>query len=200
MVVPSAPTVRNLRLNAKAYLTFLQVLPDITAKSEASLADEKSVAVPESVEEIPFIPASQRQSASISTNHEVDGIVVVGQRQKKRKRTKTAATDESASSTKKAKSSEPSPEVEDNSQKDGESFDFASEPNFLDNVPVPANSAKSNKAKGKAKKGMVLCSSFGSNSRTYRLLVRAVEFGDFPAPPRAVSEVKSGNKSHTFRK
>ncbi|KAJ3823275.1 ribonuclease H-like domain-containing protein [Lentinula raphanica] len=60
------------------------------------------------------------------------------------------------------------------------SFDFASAPNILDTAPpteqtaVPRKKAKQTKARG-----------------TF--------YGDFPAPPKAYSEVKSGNKSHTFK-
>ncbi|KAJ3998803.1 ribonuclease H-like domain-containing protein [Lentinula boryana] len=60
------------------------------------------------------------------------------------------------------------------------SFDFASAPNILDAAPaaeqtaVPRKKAKQTKARG-------------------------AFYGDFPAPPKAYSEVKSGNKSHTFK-
>ncbi|KAJ3988399.1 ribonuclease H-like domain-containing protein [Lentinula detonsa] len=60
------------------------------------------------------------------------------------------------------------------------SFDFASAPNILDAAPAAEQTAVPRK-KAKQTKG------------------RGAFYGDFPAPPKAYSEVKSGNKSHTFK-
>ncbi|KAJ3862649.1 hypothetical protein EV359DRAFT_74071 [Lentinula novae-zelandiae] len=59
-------------------------------------------------------------------------------------------------------------------------FDFASAPNILDAAPSTEQSSIPRK-KVKQAKG------------------RSSLYGEFPAPPRAYSEVKSGNKSHTFK-
>ncbi|KAK0185739.1 ribonuclease H-like domain-containing protein [Armillaria mellea] len=130
--------------------------------------------------EIPFIPASQRQPREAIE----DTLVVVGQaRQKKRKRVALADIDdgtpgtEVTSLTKKSKSGEG-----ESADQDPEPFDFASVPNVLDQVPAIHEDNKV-KRKGKQKKG----------GGTYF-------YGDFPAPPKGHSEVKSGNQSHTFQK
>ncbi|KAK0437138.1 ribonuclease H-like domain-containing protein [Desarmillaria tabescens] len=130
--------------------------------------------------EIPFIPASQRQPREQIE----DTLVVVGQaRQKKRKRAAPADTDDGttgteATSSKKSKSGEGESAVQD-----PEPFDFSSVPNVLDQVPEIHGDNKVKK-KGKQKKA-------GGASYFY---------GDFPAPPKGHSEVKSGNQSHTFQK
>lgn len=129
--------------------------------------------------EIPFIPASQRQPREAIE----DTLVVVGQaRQKKRKRVAPADIDNGTpgtevTSSKKSKSGEG-----ESADRDPEPFDFASVPNVLDQVPA-IHGDNNVKRKGKQKKG----------GGTYF-------YGDFPAPPKGHSEVKSGNQSHTFQK
>ncbi|KAJ3805248.1 hypothetical protein F5876DRAFT_91581 [Lentinula aff. lateritia] len=59
-------------------------------------------------------------------------------------------------------------------------FDFASAPNILD-AALSIEQSSIPRKKVKQAKG------------------RSSLYGDFPAPPRAYSEVKSGNKSHTFK-
>jgi len=125
--------------------------------------------------EIPFIPLSQRQTAAVVD----DSIVVVGQaRQKKRKRERTKTIDESIKSNGKAKEGEMEAEGEP------EAFDFSSVPNILDDVPDSENSAKRVKRKKKEKEG-------GNRKGNF--------YGDFPAPPKAHSELKTGNQSVTFK-
>ncbi|KAH8114700.1 ribonuclease H-like domain-containing protein [Phellopilus nigrolimitatus] len=142
----------------------------------------KSVPSPVEVEqiEIPFIPARQRQQHVMEEKE--DSIVVVGKaRQKKRKRSKQDTETEGVEGeTKKAKGQSEmglSPEASE-----AEPFDYASAPNFLDE-PLRDKAATLKNAKMKVK-----------NSK-----VRAFEYGNFPAPPRAYNEVKGGNKSQTFR-
>ncbi|KDQ06967.1 hypothetical protein BOTBODRAFT_70681 [Botryobasidium botryosum FD-172 SS1] len=71
---------------------------------------------------------------------------------------------------------------------DVEPFDYATAPNILDDeapgVPEPQPS-KTKKRKGNKK---------GEGSRT------GIQSGDFPAPPKAYSEVKAGNRSQTFQR
>ncbi|TDL23207.1 hypothetical protein BD410DRAFT_173443 [Rickenella mellea] len=136
--------------------------------------------IPEQIE-IPFVPASQRQAAPTID----DTVVVVGQaRQKKRKRVKQPTGDQSNESTpgpnteatvkKKAKTiaqDEPSAE-------ELEPFDYASAPNILDDQ---SGSRATDVKKSRQRKG-------GN-----------FDYGDFPAPPRAHSELKGGNRSQTFR-
>ncbi|KAF9015850.1 hypothetical protein BDZ89DRAFT_435244 [Hymenopellis radicata] len=128
--------------------------------------------------EVPFVPASQRAKREVVE----DSLVVVGQaRQKKRKRTTTIVNEEtstppSGSKSKKAKASDG-----ESATKEEEPFDFASIPNVLDQVPA-SHEEKRVKKKGKQKKG--------GTGYTY---------GDFPAPPKAQNDLKSGNRSHTFK-
>lgn len=134
--------------------------------------------------EIPFIPASQRKAMGIVE----DSIVVVGQaRQKKRKRTKAAVNDlgssRSAESLNKKKIQQErvngTPKNEVTSDKE-EPFDFSVVPNILDNNPNLEESAVKKKKQRRQKNGEAF-------------------YGDFPAPPKAYSELKRGNQSHTFK-
>ncbi|KAJ4482464.1 ribonuclease H-like domain-containing protein [Lentinula aciculospora] len=59
-------------------------------------------------------------------------------------------------------------------------FDFASTTNILDATPSTEQTAIPRKKAKQAK-------------------ARGVLYGDFPAPPKAYNEVKTGNKSHTFK-
>ncbi|KAF8802130.1 hypothetical protein BYT27DRAFT_7113139 [Phlegmacium glaucopus] len=126
--------------------------------------------------EIPFIPASQRPAKVLE--EEQDTIVVVGQARQKRKRIKSGAGDGveagsgSAGGKKKTK-------VKDGTE-DREAFDFSVIPNILDDNPNIGDGNNKKKRDKKAKKGGVF-------------------YGDFPAPPKAHSELKSGNQSRTFK-
>jgi exosome complex exonuclease RRP6 len=123
--------------------------------------------------EIPFVPAEQRQS----TNLEMEGgIVVVGQRQKKRKRDRTA---------KNAATTPPEPEAEVEVEAEVEPYDYASAPNVLDEgarlLEDPAAAGKKRKLGKHEGRGAVF------------------QYGDFPMPPRNPTDVRSGNRSQTFR-
>ncbi|KAK7061210.1 exosome complex exonuclease RRP6 [Favolaschia claudopus] len=138
--------------------------------------------------EVPYVPAAQRAPKQEVVD---DSIVVVGQaRQKKRKRAKTdpevdgdgtgvlaaaAAAEGSPSPKKSAKKGKHEEIVEE-----VEAFDFASAPNILDDAPAEEDNRVKKRKKQKK----------GKDKPTY---------GDFPAPPKAHSEVKSGNRSHTFK-
>ncbi|KAM5540062.1 hypothetical protein V8D89_006202 [Ganoderma adspersum] len=135
-------------------------------------ADDPDVLKNEGVDELPFVPASQRKQAAEAID---DTIVVVGQlKRKKRKRVAEKATDTS-DATPRQESSVKHEEVE--------AFDYASVSNILDDnsdherAGVPS-------AKKKQKHGK------GSNASFY---------GNFGAPPKAHSQLKSGNQSRTFR-
>jgi len=139
--------------------------------------------------EIPFVPAAQRKSL-INRDPIEDSIVVVGQtQQKKRKRTKAIAlqdpdkrdssvdgSDKSAS--KRAKSSKT-----DEQSVPLEAFDYSTVSNILDDAPAPSHD--SNERVKKKKRHFVK----GGIS---------MQFGNFPAPPKAHREVKSGNQTRTF--
>ncbi|KAJ7265982.1 hypothetical protein B0H12DRAFT_179215 [Mycena haematopus] len=135
--------------------------------------------------EIPYVPAAQR-----TTKVEVvdDSIVVVGQaRQKKRKRAKNDVgtdggdgdTGKSATANSASPKKMPKTEKQDDSG-EVEAFDFSAVPNLLDDLP----NGEDNRVKRKKKQKQ------GKDKPFY---------GDFPAPPKAHSELKSGNQSHTFK-
>jgi len=134
--------------------------------------------------EIPFIPVSQRSIEVL--NEEQDTIlVVVGQARQKRKRPKASPADgiEASSGSageriKKTKVVKNGVEAKD---EDGEAaFDFSAVPNILDDNPNLDDGKKKKMRERKEKKGGAF-------------------YGDFPAAPKAHSELKSGNQSHTFK-
>ncbi|KAG1751039.1 ribonuclease H-like domain-containing protein [Suillus lakei] len=99
-----------------------------------------------------------------------DTIVVVGQaRQKKRKRIKSTVL------------GKPPTGDQDDTGED-EAFDYATVPNLLDDVPPAPEELDTRKQKKQKAKG-----------------TGVLEYGNFRAPPRDMREVKSGNKTHTFR-
>ncbi|ETW81983.1 hypothetical protein HETIRDRAFT_318347 [Heterobasidion irregulare TC 32-1] len=188
-IVPSRATRAGFQSILKKIHTSLVIvpaLPDIIGSGArvptSSEATPKDIGVTSSpvlgdlqgaAEEIAFTPASQRQAVQPAVD---DSIVVVGQRQKKRKRTKKLDTDES-----------PMPDRTDKETKktqveDGmiEVFDYATAPNILDNEPEAKIDRKMQRKKQKTKGGVL-------------------EYGNFPAPPRDRSQVKSGNTSRTFK-
>ncbi|KAJ7621619.1 ribonuclease H-like domain-containing protein [Mycena polygramma] len=128
--------------------------------------------------EVPYVPAAQRTTKQVVEVVD-DSIVVVGQaRQKKRKRAKAdtgvdgEADEDSSKATKKGKHDAPGG--------DAEAFDFSAVPNILDDVP----NGEDMRIKKKKKQKQVKDKPF---------------YGDFPAPPKAHSELKGGNQSHTFK-
>ncbi|KDR77424.1 hypothetical protein GALMADRAFT_209792 [Galerina marginata CBS 339.88] len=133
--------------------------------------------------EIPYVAASQRSTKEIK--EEKDTIVVVGQARQKRKRKGTEAKSGPGLGNEDANEGV---EIEDTKataagrsvpkQEDVAPFDFAAAPNILDDNPDLEDRKK--KRQKKQSKG-------------------ASFYGDFPAPPKAHSELKSGNQSHTFK-
>ncbi|KAE9407816.1 hypothetical protein BT96DRAFT_954400 [Gymnopus androsaceus JB14] len=119
--------------------------------------------------EMPFVPASQRAVKSRAGSTVDDAIVMVGQTRRKKRKR-----------TKDAKSGDGTPKTE-NEDEETAPFDFDSAPNILDDAPAAEQSAIPRKKAKQAKAG----------GRGF--------YGDFPAPPKAHSELKSGNKSHTFK-
>ncbi|KAJ7699641.1 ribonuclease H-like domain-containing protein [Mycena rosella] len=138
--------------------------------------------------EVPYVPAAQRTTKIAEVVD--DSIVVVGQaRQKKRKRVKADAggevdgeADGDAPTPKASKKGKRTSEGEGEGADagDSEAFDFAAVPNILDDVPNGEDMRVKKKKKQKQAKDKPF-------------------YGDFPAPPRAHSDLKSGNQSHTFK-
>ncbi|KAF9221508.1 hypothetical protein BS17DRAFT_784858 [Gyrodon lividus] len=161
--------------------------------NSSSTAPSVSASTPAAQVEIPFVPAHQRQSTLnplIYAPLEDDTIIVVGQggaRQRKRKREKTRGLGQIAPSKSGARSgastSDQGGEVEE--------FDYSNVPNLLDGdgddrgVGEPGGVGGEGETK-KKKQGQVRGSGL-------------FEYGNFRAPPRDQREVKSGNKTHTFR-
>jgi exosome complex exonuclease RRP6 len=108
--------------------------------------------------EIPYLPASQRQTAKVVVE---DSIVVVGQpKQKKRKRPKASsstphgeisgpadAVEDDAENTKRSVKAEDSPVTAE-----PEPFDFSTVPNILDEVPPEDHDPKQHKKKRSKKR------------------------------------------------
>ncbi|KAI0060351.1 hypothetical protein BV25DRAFT_1917713 [Artomyces pyxidatus] len=168
VIAPTAPQVSPMPNEAASTVTTAVV----AANAEAGPSDE-----------IPFIPASQRQSVKVEAVD--DTIVVVGQaRQKKRKRSKkTDAEDVSAlqAGTARPKEGVAAPKGT-KAEPESVPFDFATASNILDDERVEEEKKGPKKRQKKNK---------GSGG--------VLEYGNFPAPPRDRSQVKSGNQSHTFR-
>jgi len=156
------------------------------------------------VVEIPFVAASQRttilkptpsaiSSSTPSTKaaEEVDTIVVVGQARGKRKRDRNMS-----------KINESEEQGSGDASEEASSFDFANVPNILDDVPVETGEGKKRKKakKEKGRKGELNVLSNYFPLTSVDAIGPTSFYGDFPAPPKAHSELKSGNQSITFRK
>ncbi|KAF5392913.1 hypothetical protein D9757_001048 [Collybiopsis confluens] len=157
------------------------------AHDENVNSEEDDDTLPSTVQvEMPFVPASRRAQTDLPTetlNSAVgsrDTVVVVGQtRQKKRKRAKGAGV---GGKSKEGREGGGGGEGEEDA--DAVMFDFTSAPNILDDAP-DANVEQSSAGPRKKKKS-----------------TKGTAGGEFQSgfsAPRAYSEVKSGNKSHTFR-
>ncbi|KAJ7050877.1 ribonuclease H-like domain-containing protein [Mycena amicta] len=132
--------------------------------------------------EIPYVPAWQRSTKPVAEVVD-DSIVVVGQpRSKKRKRAKGEDAEGSRAPNKLSPSKGDDSPPPKGDEEDAEAFDFASVPNVLDDGPNEDGARAKKKRKGKKDKG---------EGKPF--------YGDFPAPPRAYREVKSGNQSRTVR-
>ncbi|RDX45737.1 hypothetical protein OH76DRAFT_1407731 [Lentinus brumalis] len=149
-----------------------QSTPDSAAQAAAAATgeDDPTVLKNEGHAEIPFIPASQR-AAPVTVD---DTIVVVGQsKKKKRKRVADKEKADTAAGT-------ASPKEE--GEMEAEAFDYTSVSNILDDGSDHEADLPNVKKRQKHAKG--------SNASFY---------GNFPAPPKAHSQLKSGNQSRTFR-
>lgn len=142
--------------------------------------------------EIPYVPTQQRKTREVV---EDSSIVVVGQaRQKKRKRTKSAQQIEDGGS-KNADKARASENLES-----AKPFDFSRVPNILDEVQEE-DRAPVKKKKGGNEKGSKGAWLITDNKILHCRLTSSTvkQPHDFPAPPKAHSELRSGNKTLTFR-
>ena len=149
--------------------------------------------------EIPFVPAAQRKP----TETVEDAIVVVGQaRQKKRKRAVKTTHEDPLSPRPSADAAGSDIHQAKNSGPDilEESFDFSGIPNILDDNPDLEDTKKPKKQKkhkhGKYSASMASLSCLNDDFGT---VAGGTFYGDFPAPPKAHSELKAGNQSYTFK-
>ncbi|KAG9315669.1 ribonuclease H-like domain-containing protein [Chiua virens] len=159
-----------------------------------STVHEASAPIPPGFEgqiEMPFVPSHKRHTLSNPQNYEPkdDTIVVVGQagtRQRKRKRDKAknnALTSQLKSGTRGVESSTSAGDHD----REMEEFDYSSVPNLLDNEGVRESGGVHEEDERRKKKQR-----HAKGSGIF-------EYGNFRAPPRDQREVKSGNKTHTFR-
>ncbi|GLB45506.1 putative HRDC domain containing protein [Lyophyllum shimeji] len=178
-----SPAFREVVARINSTLVIAPSIPKIS-EQRSDLVSEEDVMMQEEVSgmqaEIPFVPAAQRK-----ITERVEGsIVVVGQaRQKKRKRTKPAPDGAAAISAEGFSPKNQPQKLEgagsNDEPGDHEPFDFSAVPNILDDNPHTEDARQKKKHK-KQKTGGVF-------------------YGDFPAPPKAHSELKRGNQSHTFK-
>ena len=152
--------------------------------------------------EIPFIPAPQRSIEVL--NEEQDTIVVVGQARQKRKRPKTSPDGVDASAGERIKKTKVKNGVEAKDE-DGEAFDFSAVPNILDDNPNLGDEKKNKKKRDKRDKKGERFYSLSIHYTWYLICIvvfldlGGTFYGDFPAAPKAHSELKSGNQSQTFK-
>ncbi|KAF9474588.1 hypothetical protein BDN70DRAFT_865980 [Pholiota conissans] len=147
------------------------------------VANEKVDEVTGMQVEIPYVPAAQRSTKRVE-EVERDTIVTVGLARQKRKRkagevkeqdVESASPDDGAMLDVKAKVKKEGDGLESGAI---EPFDFAAVPNILDDNPDTEDRKK---------------------KRQRKTIKGGNFYGDFPAPPKAHSELKSGNQSHTFK-
>lgn len=147
-----------------------------TADMSSAAGVEKGEDVPGQVE-MPFVPASERQEMKrTNVEQEQDSIVVVGQSQRK-KRKRVAAI-------KVEKEGEAALE---------ETFDYSAVSNILDEGSdhEPEGRKRRQKTQGVFYRTVLVVPHLTLSGR--------FDYGNFRAPPKAHSEVKSGNQSRTFK-
>jgi exosome complex exonuclease RRP6 len=200
VIAPTVPQVRVWYI-FHYVISFLPQAPlEVTAvtTAEAETTSTPDVPVDGATAEIPFVPASQRQTAKPEVID--DAIVVVGQRQKKRRRAKKAGDGDGERSNAvpanaKAKTEDVVP------------FDFASAPNILDDGErsEQEDGGRVRKKKRQKKASFGACGNISifpvSSIRNsdFRYCITVLERGDFPATPKDRREVRGGNVSQTFR-
>jgi exosome complex exonuclease RRP6 len=123
----------------------LQVTEATTAEAVPTPTPDVDVDIDGATAEIPFIPASQRQTTSKPEIID-DTIVVVGQRQKKRKRAAAAAAKKADVDGEKS-TAKPKAEVVP--------FDFASASNVLDDDGVPEQEDGRARKRKRQKRGVL---------------------------------------------
>ncbi|KAF8621412.1 hypothetical protein AX15_007824 [Amanita polypyramis BW_CC] len=181
VIAPSAPKV-----------TTAKKTEDINGGIDSEVEDILGMQV-----EVPFVPASERKPNILDERVE-DTIVIVGRpHARKRKRSavpkaiskqhgpsvvRDAERVDSVSKKEGCDSQESEMAIHETSggQRD---FDFSAVPNILDDDPD--NEAEDRRSKQKKLKKQPKA--------------KAMSHGNFPAPPKAHSEFKGGNQSHTFR-
>lgn len=138
--------------------------------------------------EVAFVPAAERVKTKVVVEESVaDAIVVVGQGQRK-KRKRTAAVKVEAT----AEGATP------------EAFDYGEVGNILDegsdHEPEVGTGGKKRRQKGQgAFVGLLRAWCRNNRVLTRSRHVARIDYGNFRAPPKAHSEVKSGNMSRTFK-
>ena len=172
---------------------------------EVEMTPLSDVPIDGATAEIPFVPASLRQTAKPEVID--DSIVVVGQRQKKRKRAKKAeATDDGDGD---AQKSTAVPAKAKTKTEDVVPFDFASAPNILGDgersEQEDGRAGKRNRQK-KKKAQFGACGFFSPTypasslwNSNFGTCFAISEREDFPAPPKDRRDLRSGNVSRTFR-
>jgi len=181
MVAPPVPEI-----NANRSMSDPEVIPSAAETTSGTQSG------PTGQVEIPFVPAAQRRPAHMVD----DAIIVVGQaRQKKRKRSNVSIAqdletevvplpgmdlDTLADGNQSKKSYNKKRQDEDLNHQ--EPFDYSSVPNILDDIPTPepGSTVRKKKKQKQSKDGVM-------------------QYGNFPAPPKAHRELKSGNQSYTFK-
>ena len=135
----------------------VQVTEATTTEAVPTPTPDADVAIDGATAEIPFVPASQRQTTSKPEIID-DAIVVVGQRQKKRKRAAAKKADvDSDKPTAKPKAAEVVP------------FDFASASNILDDDSVSEQADGRDRKRKRQKRGVLgaCCGLLGSFVRNW---------------------------------
>lgn len=165
------------------------VAPTSLNVAPATGTTEPAVAVEEPIQgqvEMPFVPASQRHNQQVASADEPikDSIVVVGHAQRKNhKRFKPEGA-----STKAAQM---------------EAFDYSTASNILDEDSEPEQPEvieSSRKRKQKTQGEQMQCrQAVRVKAELMRDVTARYDYGNFRAPPKALSQVKSGNQSHTFK-
>ena len=124
--------------------------------------------------EIGFVPASERRRTTPAI---ADTIITVGQRSQQKKKRKRNA-------------------VSNGLEDDVETFDHTAEPSILDGGEVKeVRPVKKKRNKGKRIWTCELRQGILTTSRE----PAPMEYGNFPAPPKAHNQPRSGNQSYSFR-
>ncbi|KZT31893.1 hypothetical protein SISSUDRAFT_1056155 [Sistotremastrum suecicum HHB10207 ss-3] len=179
-----APSVDNLKIEPG---------PSKLVEAEEVEVEEMVPVQPAEMLDLTFVPATERKKTSGDV---MDNVVVGRQRKRKRKEPSTtplnvesevagppqaephpSAPEPNGAKKKKARHSKEQEEVS------LDPFDYATASNLLDDIPDKKASDPAKRKKEKKKKPA------GTG----------LEYGNFPAPPKAHSEFKGGNLSHSYQ-